>query len=86
MEIQTKEAICTKAVLLLCVSIAQVSEAFAQHDPNAATITVAHRLTRAGNLLSRLFTGKTEIVCHIPPPNASGDFGNLKFCARVRRD
>ena len=23
-----------------------------------------------------------EIVCHIPPPNASGDFGELKFCAR----
>ena len=26
--------------------------------------------------------GKTEIVCHIPPPNASGDFGKLKFCVR----
>ena len=31
---------------------------------------------------SRPLRGKTEIVCHIPPPNASGDFGKLKFCAR----
>jgi len=33
-------------------------------------------------LISRLFTGKAEIVCHIPLPKASGDFGKLKFCAR----
>ena len=34
---------------------------------------------------SHPFTGKTEIVCHIPPPSASEDFGKLKFCARGRR-
>ena len=34
---------------------------------------------------SRPLRGKTEIVCHIPPPNASGDFGKLMFCARARR-
>ena len=34
---------------------------------------------RAGNLLSRPFTDKTEMVYPIPPPNASAIFG--KFCA-----
>ena len=34
---------------------------------------------------SRPLRGKMEILCHIPPPNARGDFGKLKFCARGRR-
>ena len=35
-----------KAVLLLCVSIAQVSEASHDTIPNAAAVTVAHRSPR----------------------------------------
>ena len=55
---------------------------FTPRDPNAATATVAHHLTRAVNLSApTLARPKRNELYPIPWPKTSRDFGKLKFCA-----
>ena len=57
---------------------------FVSHFPNATV--GGHRadvtLPLRGKPVISPLRGKTETVCHIPPPVSSGDFVKLKFCAR----
>ena len=77
-----KEANCTKAVLLLCVFTRfKFPRLFTRRDPSAAAATVAHRQTRAGNLLPRPCGARRKQLYPIPLPKTSRDFVNLKFYA-----
>ena len=62
--------------LLRCVARDSVSQALSSTQPKRGGGYGCSPPARAGNLLSRLFTGETQTVYPIPPQASSGDFGN----------